>query len=40
MKDEGDYESLFKQPVEKNTPKDHRLNVSTVKRPPLGSRLF
>lgn len=37
MKDEGGLESLFKQPVEKNTPKDHRLNVLTVTRPTLDS---
>lgn len=37
MKDEGDLESLFKQPVEKNIPKDHRLNVSTVTRPTVDS---
>lgn len=36
MKDEGDLEILFKQPVKKNIPKDHRLNDSTVTRPTLG----
>lgn len=36
MKDEGDLESLFKQPVDKNTPMDHRLSVSMVTRPTQG----